>query len=140
MDIDCPGYSVQLNSIDFSEALLTTHLNSAITLETNLLKGYQQNAQEIRAETGKLVEEYSANTTIVTRTAEADKTAEIETAEAKYDEIITEARATGMADTMHALDITLDADKARFLKLMAILDNEGSKIIDIASAAIINLN
>lgn len=140
MNIDCLGYTVQINEITFSAELLETHLESAITLENNLKKGYEQEAQEIRAETEKLVEEYSANTTVITRTAQANKTASIETAQAKYDEIITQARGHGMADTMGALGIEASAEKARFLKLMAVLDNDASRIIEISSGAIINLN
>eukprot|EP00483_Globobulimina_turgida_P001149 UN01151 len=97
MFIDCPAYTVQLNEIEFSATLLSTHLNAAITLENNLKKAYEKDAAQIRAETGKLVEEYLANTTVITRTAEATKTAEIETAQAKYDEIIAQARGFGIS-------------------------------------------
>jgi len=140
MNIECLGYTVQLDDITFSEELLNTHLESAITLENNLKKGYEQEAQEIRAETEKLVSSLSANTTVITRTAEANKTASIETAQAKYDEIITQARGHGMADTMSALGIDAGDEKARFLKLMAVLDNDASRIIEISGGAIINLN
>eukprot|EP00484_Ammonia_sp_Unknown_P026546 CAMPEP_0197031546 /NCGR_PEP_ID=MMETSP1384-20130603/10526_1 /TAXON_ID=29189 /ORGANISM="Ammonia sp." /LENGTH=279 /DNA_ID=CAMNT_0042461089 /DNA_START=118 /DNA_END=957 /DNA_ORIENTATION=+ len=140
MNIDCPAYTVQLNEIEFSATLLATHLNAAITLENNLKKEYEKEAAGIRAETDKLVEEYTANTTIVTRTAEANKTAEIETAQAKYDEIIAEARGIGLATTMEALGIVAEAEKARFLKLMAILDNSEARIIDLTGSAIINLS
>lgn len=140
MFIDCPSYTVQLNEIEFSATLLATRLNAAITLENNLKKEYEKQAAEIRAETEKLVESYSANTTVITRTAEANKTASIETAQAKYDEIIAEARGYGLASTMAALGIVNETEKARFLKLMAILDNNEAKIIDLTGAAIINLN
>ena len=140
MNIDCLGYTVQLNEITFSAELLDTHMDSAVTLENNLKIGYEQTAREIRAETERQVEEYSANTTVITRTAEANKTAMIETAQAEYDEIITQARGQGMADTMSALGITAADEKARFLKLMAILDNDESKIVEINSGAVINLN
>jgi len=140
MFIDCPAYTVQLNEIEFSATLLATHLNAAITLENNLKKEYVKTASEIRAETTRLVEEYVANTTVVTRTAEANKTAEIETAQAKYDEIIAQARGEGLARTMEELGIENQTEKARFLKLMAILDNSEAKIIDLTGAAIVNLN
>eukprot|EP01083_Nonionella_stella_P055884 147350_1 len=140
MYIDCPAYTVQLNGIEFSESLLTTHLNAAITLENNLQKEFQKNASQIRAETEKLVEEYLANTTVVTRTAQANKTASIATAQAKYDEIIAQARGEGLASTMEALGIQNETEKARFLKLMAILDNSDAKIVDLFGATIVNLN
>jgi len=140
MNIDCLGYTVQMNAITFSEALLSTHLESAVTLENNLKRGYEQNATSIRAETEALAEAYTAQTTVITRTAEANKTAAIETAQAQYDEIITQARGQGMADTMSQLGITVAADKARFLKLMAMLDNDNSRIVEITSGAVINLN
>ena len=140
MFIDCPAYTVQLNEIEFSATLLETHLNAAITLEENLQKEYIQNATEIRSITLKLVEEYTAEATIVTRTAEANKTAAIETAQAKYDEIVAEARGQGLANTMAALGIYNETEKARFLKLMAILDNSDAKIVDLTSSAIVNLN
>jgi len=69
-----------------------------------------------------------------------NKTASIETAQAKYYEIIAEARGYGLASTMAALGIVNETEKARFLKLMAILDNNEAKIIDLTGAAIINLN
>ena len=140
MFIDCPAYTVQLNEIEFNAELLLTHLNAAITLENNLKKDYEQTAETIRAETEKQVEEYIANATVVTRTAEANKQAAIETAQAKYDEIIAQARGVGLANTTEALGITDPIEKARFLKLMAILDNSEAKIIDLTSAAIVNLN
>jgi len=139
MDIECPSHTVQLNEITFSDELLATHLSSAITLENNLKKGYEQNAQEIRAETEKLVGEYSANTTIVTRTAEALKEASIETAQSKYDEIITQSRGDGLDLVIDGVGID-DADKAQFLKLMAILDNPNAKILEMDGAAIVNLS
>lgn len=138
--IDCPAYTVQLNEIEFTAALIQSHLNAAITLEENLLKEFEQEATEIRATTDKLVEEYSANTTIITRTAEASKTAQIETAQAQYDEIIGSARGNGMASAMSALGIEDAADKARFLKLMAVLDNADARIVDLDSSAIVNLS
>eukprot|EP01083_Nonionella_stella_P242012 844579_1 len=140
MYIDCPSYTVQLNEIEFSAQLLQTHLNAAITLENNLKKGYEKDAAEIRAQTGKLVEEYLANTTVITRKATAEKTAHIAIAQAQYDEIIAQSRGFGLANTMTALGVVNPTEKARFLKLMAILDNSDAKIIDLAGAAIINLN
>ena len=140
MYIDCPSYTVQLNEIEFSDTLLATHLTAAITIENNYQKEYEQTATETRAETDKLVAEYAANTTIITRTAEANKTAQIETAQAEYDEIIAKARGLGIASTMEALGIVNETEKARFLKLMAILDNADARIVDLTGSAIINLN
>eukprot|EP01083_Nonionella_stella_P038749 105344_1 len=140
MNIDCPAYTVQLNEIEFTTSLLTTHLSAAVQLENNLQREFEQNATQIRAETSKLVEEYLATTTIITRTAEANKTAAIETAQAKYDEVIAQARGEGLASTMKALGIVNETEKARFLKLMAILDNSNTKIVDLTGAAIVNLN
>jgi len=138
--IDCPAYTVQLNEIEFTDAVLQKQLTAAITLEQNLLKEFEQQATEIRATTEKLVEEYQANTTFITREAEANKTAKIEIAQAQYDEIIGSARGNGMAVTMAALGITDEVDKSRFLKLMAVLDNEEARIVDLDSSAIVNLN
>jgi len=139
MNIECPSHTVQLNEITFSDAILATHLSSAITLENNLKRGYEQNAQEIRAETEKLVGEFSANTTIVLRTAEALKAASIETAQSKYDEIITQARGDGLDLVIDGVGIDA-VDKAQFLKLMAMLDNPGAKILEMDGAAIVNLS
>jgi len=138
MNIDCPQHAVQLNDITFSESILTTHLNAAIRLEENLQKGYEQTAEEIRAETAKLVGAYEANTTIVLRTAEALKEASIETAQAKYDEIITQARGDGLDLVIDGVGIETQ-DKAKFLKLMAILDNPNATIVEMDGSAIINL-
>eukprot|EP01084_Bolivina_argentea_P305457 527698_1 len=140
MYIDCPAYTVQLNEIEFSASLLTTHLNAAITLENNLQKEFQKNASQIRAETEKLVEEYTAITTVITRTAQANKTASVETAQAKYDEIMAQARGEGLANAMDAMGIQNETEKARFLKLMAILDNSDAKIVDLFGATVVNLN
>jgi len=138
MNIECPPHTVQLNEIKFSDELLRSHLSSAIKLEENLKKGYEQSAEEIRAETQKLVGAYSANTTIILRTAEALKEASIETAQAKYDEIITQARGDGLNLVIDGVGID-DPDQAQFLKLMAILDNPNATIVEMDGSAIINL-
>ena len=138
MNIDCPTHTVQLNDITFSDEILASHLSSAVRLEENLKKGYEQTAEEIRAETQKLVGAFEANTTIISRTAEALKDSSIETAEAKYDEIITQARGDGLNLVIEGVGIEAK-DKAQFLKLMAILDNPNATIVELDSAAIINL-
>merc|ERR1712013_902776 len=138
--VDCPAYTVQLNEIEFQDTVLQKQLQAAITLEENLLKGFVQEATEIRAETDKLVEEYDSNTTVILRTAEASKLAQIETAQAQYDEIVDSARGNGMAAAMTALGIEAEEDKSRFLSLMAILDNSEARTVDLDSSAIVNLN
>ena len=66
------------------------------------------------------------------------KDSSIETAEAKYDEIITQARGDGLNLVIEGVGIEAK-DKAQFLKLMAILDNPNATIVELDSAAIINL-
>jgi regulator of protease activity HflC (stomatin/prohibitin superfamily) len=136
--IDCPEHMVQLNRIEFSASIEETHLSAAITLENNEQKEYEQNATLIREETDKMVAEYTANTTVVTRTAAANATRMTEIAEANYDQIVGEARGLGLSDTMMALGIDGDENTTqRFLKLMAILDNSATKIVDLSSSATI---
>jgi len=138
MNIECPAHGVQLNTITFTDDQLEKHLSAAITLEENEMKGFEQNASLIREDTQKTVGEFEANTTIILRTAEAEKEASIETAQAKYDEIITEARGEGLNSVIDGVGIA-DDDTARFLKLMAILDNPEADIVDVDGAAIVNL-
>jgi len=138
MNIECPSHGVQLNTITFTDDQLEKHLSAAITLEENEMKGFEQNASLIREDTQKTVGGFEANTTITLRTAEAEKEALIETAQAKYDEIITEARGEGLNSVIDGVGIA-DNDTARFLKLMAILDNPEADIVDVDGAAIINL-
>merc|ERR1719461_2256437 len=102
------------------------------------MKGFEQNASLIREDTQKTVGEFEANTTIILRTAEAEKEASIETAQAKYDEIITEARGDGLDLVIDGVGIETQ-DKAKFLKLMAILDNPNATIVEMDGSAIINL-
>ena len=140
MHIECPAHMLHLSDeIQFQQLILDTHLEAAIVLEDNLKKEYEQQATLIRVETDKRVADYTRNITVITRTAEANKTQLIETAQAQYDEIVGSARGTGIADTMSALGIVDATDKARFLQLVAMLDNEGARIVDLDSSAIVNL-
>eukprot|EP01083_Nonionella_stella_P318167 1161658_1 len=119
---DCPSYMVRLE-IGFTTTLLNVHLMAAVTLENNLQKEYQHQADEIRAETNRSVEEFLAQADNITRMAEAYKTAEVEAARVKYNESIAEARYNSSKKTMDALGIVNSTDIAMFLTLMGILDN-----------------
>eukprot|EP01084_Bolivina_argentea_P137052 241365_1 len=95
-----PEASVQLNKVSFTESIMATHLNAAVRLEENEKKEFEQQAALIRRETDKLVQIYTANTTIITRTAQADKTAKIRSARAEYEEIVGQARGVGMSNAI----------------------------------------
>eukprot|EP01084_Bolivina_argentea_P045126 83060_1 len=140
--IDVPEYAVQMNSVKFSESILSKHLLSAIRLEENEKKEYEQKAQLTRQETEKLVQQYNANTTIITRTAEAGKLAKIESARAKYEEIIGKARGVGIGTAIRGLgmDKYNETVSDTFVQLMSILDNNQTQIVNLDSNAIINLN
>eukprot|EP01084_Bolivina_argentea_P104357 186865_1 len=140
--VEVPEYTVQLNNVGFSDSIITTHLSAAINLEKNEQKEYEQQAQLIVTETEKLVQEYDKNTTIILRTAEASKSARIKGAQAKYEEIIGQARGMGIATTMRTLqmDIANESVANTFLRLMSILDNNQTQIINIGSSPVVNLN
>ncbi len=84
------------------------------------------------------MQEYDKNTTIILRTAEANKSARIKGAQAKYQEIIGQARGMGIANTMRTLqmDIVNESVANTFLRLLAILDNNRTQIINIVSSPV----
>ena len=142
--IDVPVYTVKLRNVEFPEAILKTQLDAAILLEENEKKEYEQTASLIRSDTERLVQQIQANTTIIMRTAEANKTAKIASAHAQYDEIIGRSRGIGIADTIEMLTMNGTSDDIdnvtnTFLKLMAILDNNQTQIVNLESPAIVNL-
>eukprot|EP01084_Bolivina_argentea_P308112 532673_1 len=141
--VDVPAYGVELRNVNFPDSIMATHLIAAIRLEENEKKEYEQEATIIRSETDKIVQQIKANTTIILRTAEANKTTKIQSANAKYDEIIGRARGIGIADTIQILtrnDSRINNTVTHtFLKLMAILDNNQTKIVNLESTAIVSL-
>ena len=120
---------------------MDSHLNAAIRLEENEKKEYEQNATLIRGETQKLVQQYNANTTVITRTAEAEAFAKVESAKARYEEIIGQARGVGIAEVIDGLGMEEFGENVTdtFLKLMAILDNNATQIVNIETPAMIKL-
>mmetsp|Transcript_77301 Transcript_77301/g.94785 ORF Transcript_77301/g.94785 Transcript_77301/m.94785 type:complete len:303 (-) Transcript_77301:129-1037(-) len=136
MFIDVPPKWINLGDITFSQTLLQTHLNAAVALEANKQKDHEKDATEVRSNTKKEVESITANTTIITRTAQANKTSLIEKAQASYEKIIGDARGQGLTIVINKLGINNDDTKSKFLKLMAILDNNQTKIVDVSSVII----
>eukprot|EP00486_Rosalina_sp_Unknown_P010972 CAMPEP_0201588962 /NCGR_PEP_ID=MMETSP0190_2-20130828/161224_1 /ASSEMBLY_ACC=CAM_ASM_000263 /TAXON_ID=37353 /ORGANISM="Rosalina sp." /LENGTH=65 /DNA_ID=CAMNT_0048042163 /DNA_START=10 /DNA_END=204 /DNA_ORIENTATION=+ len=65
---------------------MATQLAAAVRLEENEKKEFEQQASLIRSETQREVQEIQANTTVIMRTAQANKTAKIAAANAQYDE------------------------------------------------------
>jgi len=140
MHISAPNNMLHLHDeVGFTDLILSTHLEAAIVLEDNLLREYSQDSTLIRTETAKRVAEYTKNITVITRGAEANKTASIATAQAQYDRIIADARGSGQAMTMDALGIESGEQKKKFLKYMAILDNAGAMVVSLEAGVIVNL-
>ncbi len=73
----------------------------------------------------------TANTTIITRTAEAEKLATMDSARAQYEEIIGQARGLGIAHVIKNLGMDKYNENVSdtFVQLMSILDNNQTQIV-----------
>ena len=156
IDVD----ELQLHEVLFPDVVKNKYLDAAVQIQTNAKLEYEQDANLIRQETSRLVEVINANKTIVEAEAEAnynkvtelanvDATQLIETAnaeafklteiaEAEASRLKSQARGVYMSDVIANLTITNSTTRHTFIKLMAILDNEGTKIIDTDSSVIIS--
>ena len=156
IDVD----ELQLHEVLFPDVVKNKYLDAAVQIQTNAKLEYEQDATLIRQETARLVEVVNANKTIVQAEAEADynKVTELasvnatqltetanaqallltEIAEAEASRLKSQARGVYMSDVITNLTITNSTTRHTFIKLMAILDNENTKIIDTDSSIIIS--
>lgn len=136
--LEAPARMFKLSQITFADALHQSRLDAAIQLETNEQKLYEQEEVLARANTTNMVAEYHANATVLLQAAEATKEANRETALAQQEEALIQERATGLNNLLTDLGISDATLKEKFLKLMALLDNESAKIIDVESSVIVD--
>jgi regulator of protease activity HflC (stomatin/prohibitin superfamily) len=156
IDVD----ELQLHEVLFPEVVNNKYLDAAVQLQVNAKMEYEQDADLIRQETSRLVEVINANETLVLAEAEANyniitqlagvnATQLIETAKteelklkqiamAQQSKLIAEARGLYMAQLISNLTMTNSTTRKTFIKLMALLDNTGVKIINTDSSIIIN--
>jgi len=128
--LDVEHHKFQLRKIAFPDQIRNKYLDAAVVLQREKQYQFEQQAKLIRDNTLKLTKATNANTTVIQREADARSTRIIEVAKANAEEIVSTARGKGIAIAISNLTITAAADKKMFIKLMAMLDNPSTKIID----------
>jgi len=129
--LDVEDYKFQLRQITFPEQIRNKYLDAAIVLQREKQFQFEQQAKLTRDETVKLTKATKANTTVITREAQARSARIVAVAKANADELVSTARGKGIAIALTNLSITEPADRKMFIKLMAILDNPSTKIVDV---------
>jgi len=120
----------QLRTISFPSQIRKKYLDAAIVLQKEKQFQFEQQAKLIRDTTEKMVKATNANTTVITREAQAQSTRIVAVANANSEELVSTARGKGIAIALSNLTVTDPADRKTFIKLMAILDNPSTKIVD----------
>jgi len=128
--LDVEEDMLQLRKISFPIQITTKYLDAAIVLQKEKQFQFEQQAKLIRDTTTKLVKATDANTTVITREAKAKSTRIVAVAKANSEELVSTARGKGIAIALSNLTVTDPADRKMFIKLMAILDNPSTKIVD----------
>jgi len=123
-------HKFQLRKITFPDQIRYKYLDAAIVLQREKQYQFEQQAKLIRDTTIKMVNSTNANTTVVTREAEAKSSRIVAVAKANADELVSTARGKGIAIALSNLTVTDPADRKMFIKLMAMLDNPSTKLVD----------
>jgi len=128
--LDVDDYKFQLRQITFPDQIRNKYLDAAVVLQREKQFQFEQEAKLIRDNTIKLTKATKANTTVITREAEARSARIVAVAKANADELVSTARGKGIAIALSNLTVTESADRKMFIKLMAMLDNPTTKIVD----------
>ncbi len=126
----------QIELVTLEQSTISKFLDAAILLQENDQKEFEQEAELIRQNTTKFVKEIEAETTLITREAEAnyDKTIEIATANAQ--ELTSNARGLGIATVVNGMSFNSTEARTKFIRLVNILDNKSTKVIDVDNTLI----
>jgi len=124
------SHKLQLRKVTFPDQIRFKYLDAAIVLQREKQYQFEQTAKLIRDTTVKLVNSTNANTTVITRQAQAQSARIVAVAKANAEELVSTARGKGIAIALSNLTITDPTDRKLFIKLMAILDNPSTKIVD----------
>jgi regulator of protease activity HflC (stomatin/prohibitin superfamily) len=128
--LDVEDHKFQMRQITFPEQIRTKYLDAAVVLQREKQYQFEQEAKLIRDNTDKMTKSTKANTTVITREAEAKSARIVAVAKAHADQLVSTARGKGIAIALSNLTISDPADRKMFIKLMAILDNPSTKIVD----------
>lgn len=112
-----------IKDIVLEETTIQKYLDITIQHQQNQQKIYEQDAEVIRSDTTRLVEEITANTTITIRQANAQANQLIQIAKANGFKVINSAEGQGLKYAFDLLEIVDTTTKNIFIKLMAIFDN-----------------
>ena len=136
--IDLEDYKLQLKKVTLQETTTNKFLDIAVTSQENEQAEFSKEAEEIRAETERQVEEINTNTTIITNQAIAEADKIVAVAQSKSNLIISTARGEGIAKII--ANFSLDAvHRNKFIKYMSLIDNVNDiKLIDTDNSLIIN--
>ena len=136
--IELEDSKLQLKRITLEDTTIDKYLDIAITTQENEQETYDQTATATRAETTRQVEEINTNATLLTAQATAEYDRIIAVAEAEADLVTSTARGEGIAVVIANLSLTNPSMRKTFIKLMAILDSEDVKLIDMDNSVIIS--
>ena len=136
--IDLEDYKLQLKKVTLQETTTNKFLDIAVTSQENEQAEFSKEAEEIRAETERQVEEINTNTTIITNQAIAEADKIVAVAQSKSNLLISTARGEGIAKII--ANFSLDAvHRNKFIKYMSLIDNVNDiKLIDTDNSLIIN--
>jgi len=128
--LDVEEHKFQLRHISFPDQIRDKYLDAAVVLQREKQYQFEQEAKLIRDNTLQLTKATNANTTVIKRQANATSERIIAVAKANADQLVSTARGKGIAIALSNLTVTDPTDRKMFIKLMAILDNPSTKIID----------
>jgi len=136
--VEVPQIYFRLLTINMPNTLILTSLKSAINLQENQIQQYQQDVTIIQSDTQKMVSSINATSNQVIEYALTQADQIVKNSEFLLINQINTARSFGIQYLFNVLNIT--TDQLEFVKLLAYLDANNSKIIQTNTEVILHIN
>lgn len=126
--VDIPVLYFRMLDIIFPQSVVDSSLASAIEIQTNQIRNYEQQVAVIEADTNNQVAAINIQTNLTLATAMIESNQIITNSISQANSIVLAARAQGIQYVMNLLNITTPEMQSEFIRLTSILDGINPKI------------
>jgi hypothetical protein len=126
--IDVPTKYVKLMYVGIPDSLLNQYSRTVEQIQRNQLEQNKQALELIKAETQTIVTNTKVQTDFILNSAKIDADRIVSNSKAFANNIITSQRGKGLKIIMDRLNITLQDDINRMIRIMSLTENQNNKI------------
>ncbi|XWV24774.1 hypothetical protein QJ856_gp1009 [Tupanvirus deep ocean] len=137
--VDIPALYFRLLDIQFPPTVVSSSLVSAIELQNNQIKNFEQQVAIIVADTNNMIAQIHTQANLTLATAKIQANELITNSKSSADAIISSARGKGIESILQLLNITTPNLRNEFVKLVSILDGSEPKILSGNFNAFVNV-